>query len=730
MKESEIQKILEEVIQTGNLLEKIGNIDLIKKRYQSYDDKNSLPSFLLDYLSTKNAIIAAINVLQAIQVVRIITTASNNISIDRTQRLFPDLILFNEEQHQLTIVEIKRSNKTVRETLTEIIAYESEIKNILPFLSNYEINFCIISTEYSDLLNHSISGLITWELKQILCLQIEQNQEDFKLMIHIPDAWTSTGSITFPQNAISTFQLILYQQSNNITLQDAESAVFHAASLIAREGDRNKSHGFVLVWYDCWEGWENVGGSTKFHLTVGFINPYVFLPFAQNLGIIDTSQNIFCKYLIENAENFACGYLSNEKNWQKGIRYLKQFFQVNIEGLSCWDVERAKAYEINSVLLTMRHRALPLRIEMWGALGDFTREFISHPGVKNFILSGISNKIIGCEDPFIGIPILDTVSGVHKLDSRGITCKILFDLGVSLGSISTLYNTGNCNQDKTFKNLPASITWYMLDAQPTLVEIAKIYVESSSVTVPPPAIKVRTAKEFEEGLLSIQSFIEWMNDYFFTEQYTIQRLCFQLGLGVHPLLDSYLICGLNNEQKENLEDDVCNTSNYFLKNIVKACFSENQYFSDEEIDNIINDVSQKYLEYDIQQLSVAQIFLLIDKIPKNKHLKLYHTTLMNLLDSLVLPINHNNSLSADLAEYQFIDWIWVREKILYLRERGVQFPGLKVDINGVFDIIDLSIYDYLIPIKDQIDFKNNFPFLISNGGIQTLLVKEWKEVGL
>ncbi|MBO1047481.1 MAG: hypothetical protein HEQ10_06895 [Dolichospermum sp. DEX182a] len=106
----------------------------------------------------------------------------------------------------------------------------------------------------------------------------------------------------------------------------------------------------------------------------------------------------------------------------------------------------------------MRHRALPLHIELWGTLGDFVREFISHPGVKQNILSGVANRIISCEDPFIGIPILDTISGINQLDSRGFTCKILFDLGVSLATLSTLYNTAIHNQDGKLKNLPASIT--------------------------------------------------------------------------------------------------------------------------------------------------------------------------------------------------------------------------------------------------------------------------------
>ncbi|GCL41733.1 hypothetical protein [Dolichospermum planctonicum] len=733
MKEIEIQKIIETAIQENKFFELIEDEDInsLEYRYQSYYDPDSLPSFLIDYLSTKKAIIAARNVLEFLENSRIITTDPKNISLDKSQCLKPDLILFNEEQCKLIIIEIKRSKQTTRETITEIIAYESELKNTLPFLSNYEINFCIISTEYPALLDHSVSGLITWESKQILCLKIDFDEQDLKLKIHIPSTWTATGNITFPRNAISTFQIILYQQSNEDILQDTELVVLNAARLIAREGDRNNSHGFVLVWHDCWDGCENVGGAAKFHLTVGFINPYVFLPFAQNKGIIDASQSPIGEYLIENSENLTSAYLSSDNIWKTGITYLKQYYRVNIEGLSYWDLEREKPYEINSALLTMRHRALPLHIELWGTLGDFVREFISHPGVKQNILSGVANRIISCEDPFIGIPILDTISGINQLDSRGFTCKILFDLGVSLATLSTLYNTAIHNQDGKLKNLPASITWYMLDVQATLLEVSIRYGKSKSLTIPPPVIKITTTENFEDALSSIQSFIDWIYNDFLKEENQIHNICFELGLRCHPLLDSYFDCVLSDELRNDLEENVCNTSIYLLKNIAYACSSpEHLYLPDEEIRDIINDLAKDYLEDDIHQTNLEEIFILIDNVPRNKHLGLYHNKLINLLDRLILPLTHDDQFSTNLSDYKNIDWIWIRERMLHLREKQNLFPAVRVDISGFVHIVDCSKEEYSSFFKDRIDFKNNFLLIASYSGVENVLIKEWKELGL
>ena len=62
----------------------------------------------------------------------------------------------------------------------------------------------------------------------------------------------------------------------------------------------------------------------------------------------------------------------------------------------------------------MRHRALPLHIDLWGTLGDFAREFVIHPGVKKHILSSFSSTIISCENPLIGIPIIDSIIGIKN----------------------------------------------------------------------------------------------------------------------------------------------------------------------------------------------------------------------------------------------------------------------------------------------------------------------------
>jgi hypothetical protein len=79
-------------------------------------------------------------------------------------------IFFNEARAQVIIVELKKSKQTERQAMTELLAYEHEVKNYFPFLSNLDLCFVLVSTEYSPLLEHSVAALTTWESKQILCL--------------------------------------------------------------------------------------------------------------------------------------------------------------------------------------------------------------------------------------------------------------------------------------------------------------------------------------------------------------------------------------------------------------------------------------------------------------------------------------------------------------------------------------------------------------------------------
>lgn len=103
---------------------------------------------------------------------------------------------------------------------------------------------------------------------------------------------------------------------------------------------------------------------------------------------------------------------------------------------------------------------------------------------------------------------------------------------------------------------------------------------------------------------------------------------------------------------------------------------------------------------------------------------------MDLLDRLILLVTHDNQISSNVSDYKNIDWIWIRERILYLKQKENIFPGVRIDINGYVCIIDCSKEEYISIFKDIIDFKNNFLLIVSYSHSEEVLIKEWKEIGL
>ena len=129
--EKEVTKWLENLIRTDQLYDYIKNksqVDIVNNI-----PKNNIPVFSFDKLSRMANLNAANEVLDSLQLLEIISI-DNSVSIQTGEILRPDIICFNPEKRIFVIFEIKRDKLTERQALTEIYAYEQEIRNILPFI--------------------------------------------------------------------------------------------------------------------------------------------------------------------------------------------------------------------------------------------------------------------------------------------------------------------------------------------------------------------------------------------------------------------------------------------------------------------------------------------------------------------------------------------------------------------------------------------------------------------
>lgn len=118
------------------LVERINNCelyDLIKNKEDSLSIGNSkninfVPNFSFDYLSRKKNIEASNNVLETLKLLEIISV-DLSVSLHKGEILRPDIVCYNPEKRVFVIFEIKRDKLTERQALTELYAYEQEIRN-------------------------------------------------------------------------------------------------------------------------------------------------------------------------------------------------------------------------------------------------------------------------------------------------------------------------------------------------------------------------------------------------------------------------------------------------------------------------------------------------------------------------------------------------------------------------------------------------------------------------
>ena len=102
-----------------------------------------------------------------------IILADKNVSSESKEILRPDIVLFNPDgNYTFVVVELKRNDQTERQAITELLAYQQEIKNACPFISDKDINFVLISKDWSPLLRHSVENINSWTSKSILPLKL------------------------------------------------------------------------------------------------------------------------------------------------------------------------------------------------------------------------------------------------------------------------------------------------------------------------------------------------------------------------------------------------------------------------------------------------------------------------------------------------------------------------------------------------------------------------------
>jgi len=179
-----------------------------------------------------------------------ILTADTNISLNKTEALRPDFILYDQEKESIIIVELKNRAQATREAGTEIGAYAAAIRKYMPLLADSDIVNVIVSSAWPPLLRHFIFNEIVWLGRSVICMEpCVENGNDHLRIKDIRCFTDSERAAKIPLDALGGHVIGLERSS-----QQSESLSRHvrrmrqAGMAMARKGTALRSHGFAFLW--------------------------------------------------------------------------------------------------------------------------------------------------------------------------------------------------------------------------------------------------------------------------------------------------------------------------------------------------------------------------------------------------------------------------------------------------------------------------------------------------
>lgn len=323
-----------------------------------------------------------------------ILSADKNISIDQTESLRPDLVLYGEEYESLIIVELKNISQPTRQAGTELSAYSCELRSYMPFLSEADLVHVIIAVDYPTLLRHYIFHDIYWSGKKILCLIPWQSIDGTISLCIVNIRELLNISMALPYSNIVGYQLCLYD--NSLYTNDPQPHLFDlyvgqmqiAMAAMAQEGERLNSHGFAFLWKDkfCYP---NGNVLAPYSISIFNLAPFKSI-FQQNfLQQTDFLKKIE-KVIIDSEPSGHSDTISLITN--RAISFLNNFSNPMTEGF----------LDYEDLAPMMLSRAEPIiSFVSWGVFGEIYYEMI-----ENAIKRGVP---VTHNDPNVGLQVVNSV---------------------------------------------------------------------------------------------------------------------------------------------------------------------------------------------------------------------------------------------------------------------------------------------------------------------------------
>lgn len=701
--ETELQDKLSKLIKGENLVDKIEGVNLLEDAIEK-EQKAYIPSFLIDFKLHSRYIHSAKSIVECLSTYEEISGEKiKNISLNKSERLYPDYLLNNPETGQFILWELKKDIQTEREAITELLAYSLEIKNHLPLLSNFDIKLIIVSTKFNTLLEHAISMVLLGTSFEILCLKAEIVKSELKLSIHFPNSWSAIWQNNIPEKAFSSFDLNLnLKKKEVIDLKWLKKITTTTVDLIEFEGNRINSSGFCIFWYNTLDK----DLQYPFGITICQINSYSFLQMSIERGFKHNVNGPLAKYILENSNSLGEYYHPNSlfKISEKAKEFLNQYFEFELSNYSNWDTN------INGYN-NFRSMCLPSTIGSWGDIGDYFRFLYLKSygeGYTYFNKEELSLEK-SYKDPIIGLQILNLLTDRGNFNNGEFKTSDLFkflELLMFYGHLVE-YSFNKKNKSEIAK---ARLFYFAIELTSDLKEIEyRVSCLKGKISAP-PTISIFFDDPVRSVMEEITSFLHWFRNDFIGKDNIFQQFLFDKFLGWCQVLNSDRIFSnaLDGQQRKIVNLDIAS----FVRDYCKLLMINQYYEKSANYSFDLKSFLEQMLNIDIS-ISVDDSNKLndeIDNINPDDLVEIFEPIFLELLDRTSPELYHEIGLSNNLLES--IDWNHCKQQLIERHKEGFKFTMVKISNNGEIAIgnlpTDYRIMGEILDPNEEVFIKINF----------------------
>lgn len=750
--EAELQKLMLKAIRSDALSELIE--DVAGVTVDEGQRAHQFPQFSIDHLSRQACLAAGKRVMESFAYLEVLT-ADQNVSLTLGEIMRPDIVCINAEQQTIVMFELKVTAATGRQALTELIAYEQELKNTLPFLAEYDVCHVLVSPEWSTLMDHSVASSVTWSGRQVLCLEAGLSKKKLALKTRIPEAWKVTGAAHFPEEGLPCVTICLYdldayspekiarsnaaetrfkakkerkaQQKEDgmgppaAAAPPAEDAteqppephdpvkiadeldvrIWTAMSIIAREGDRIGGHGFALLWKDTSEI-----SLTTYNITVCGVAPVEFYKKSRLRGTVMANDGRLVAALDKFVRDHDPDGLSQSvlHTAQSADVLLREVSNPALEGWSNWATER----------LQLSSRAIPLLCEFWGALGDFARAYVLHPAVRTHRRGLLRNGFGDWRDPSVGLPLIQSFTKPDIFYEGEVRCSDAFRLGVLIG-LDRLLRLNIRDHDNT--QFRARYEWNRIEMMAAVDEVRVLANAAINVEAPERPFTFNEDPLVDDDMEGFR-FIRWLTQQFLGENGPVIG-CFMTGFFGAIAFDS--------AQRRSFldpgpEDEVLVPMTEPLSDMTRAILGRARTLANE---GSLPDKAAAAFRQAQSSLSLPRSFAAKDlaAISIREMFSAWNHT-VQVADGIFESVFHRH---ARVAHSQ-LDWTWFKQGVREARARGEKSFGVVLLANGQFVTGRTSPPEMGDFEMHNDDPENKVIFLDRSNGIGVMRVVTWADL--